>query len=224
MKPIVARIPRLRFVVILGFLLLILVLAPVLQQETRPAMSRMLGLLGLLVPILALVAIDAPGLPRRVAIVLAALCALASADNLAGFSHLPPQMGIALCVIFLAYTTARLFVGVVASPRVTADVIAAALSSYMLVGLTWAFAYGLLETVRPGSIHGLSEGAASLDFPTLLYFSYITLLTIGYGDITPLSATARMMTVVEGLIGMAFTTVVLAVLVAGHLRDRDNRV
>jgi hypothetical protein len=224
MKPIVSRIPRLRFRVILGFLLLILVLAPVLQQETRPAMSRMLGLLGLLVPILALAAIDAPGLQRRVAIGLAVLCLLASADNLAGFSHLPPQIDIALCVIFLAYTTLRLFIGVVASRTVTADVIAAALSSYMLVGLTWAFAYGLLETVRPGSIRGLVEGGATLDFPSLLYFSYITLLTIGYGDITPLSATARMMTVVEGLLGMAFTTVVLAVLVAGHLRDRENRV
>jgi len=224
MMPLVARIPRLRFRVILGFLLLILALAPVLQEETRPAMSRMLGLLGLLVPILALAAIDAPGRPRRIAIALASLCLLASADNLVGFSHLPPQIGIALCVLFLAYTTARLFMGVVASPTVTADVIAGALASYMLVGLTWAFAYGLLETVRPGSIHGLAEGGAALDFPSLLYFSYVTLLTIGYGDITPLSATARMMTVVEGLLGMAFTTVVLAVLVAAHLRHRDDRV
>jgi hypothetical protein len=224
MAPIVSKIPRLRFVVILGFLLLILVLAPALQQEARPGMSRMLGLLGLLVPILALAAVDASGRPRRIAVGLAALCLLTSADNLAGFSHLPPQIGIALCVLFLAYTTFRLFAGVVASPTVTADVIAGALASYMLVGLTWAFAYGLLETVRPGSIHGLAEGGATLDFPSLLYFSYITLLTIGYGDITPLSATARMMTVVEGLLGMAFTTVVLAVLVASHLRHRDNRV
>jgi hypothetical protein len=224
MKSIVSKIPRLRFRAILGFLLLILVLSPVLQEETRPAMSRMLGLLGLLVPILALAAIDAPGRPRRVAITLASLCVLASADNLAGFSHLPPQIGIMLCVIFLAYTTARLFAGVVASRNVTADVIAGALASYMLVGLTWAFAYGLLETVRPGSIHGLAEGGAALDFPSLLYFSYITLLTIGYGDIAPLSATARMMTVVEGLIGMAFTTIILAVLVSAHLRQRDNGV
>ena len=224
MKPIVSRIPRLRFVVILAFLLLILVLAPALQQEARPGMSRMLGLLGLLVPILALAAIDAPGVSRRVAIALAALCLLANADTLAGFSHLPPQIGIALCVLFLAYTTVRLFVGVVASPTVTADVIAGALASYMLVGLTWAFAYGLIETVRPGSIHGLAEGGAPLDFPSLLYFSYITLLTIGYGDITPLSATARMMTVLEGLLGMAFTPIVLAVLVAAHLRHRGHRV
>jgi len=100
---------------------------------------------------------------------------------------------------------------------------AGALASYMLVGLTWAIAYGFLETVRPGSIHGLAEGGASLDFPTLMYFSYITMLTIGYGDITPLSAAARMMAVLEGLLGMTFTTIIMAVLVAGHLRRPDER-
>jgi hypothetical protein len=90
----------------------------------------------------------------------------------------------------------------------------------MMVGLTWAFAYGFLETVSPGSIHGLSEGRSPLDFPALLYFSYITLLSIGYGDIAPLSATARMMAVLEGLAGMAFTTIILAVLVAAYLMNR----
>jgi hypothetical protein len=93
----------------------------------------------------------------------------------------------------------------------------------MMVGLTWAIAYGILETVQPGSIHGLAEGNASLDFPTLMYFSYITLLTIGYGDITPLSAVARMMAVLEGLLGMTFTTIIMAVLVAAHLRGQDER-
>jgi hypothetical protein len=129
-----------------------------------------------------------------------------------------------VCVIFLAYTTYRLLVGVVRSPAVTGDVIAGALAAYMMVGLTWSFAYGLLETVWPGSIHGLSEGGSPLDFPSLLYFSYITLLSIGYGDITPLSATARMLTVVEGLVGMAFTTIILAVLVTAYLNRRDVQI
>jgi len=47
-----------------------------------------------------------------------------------------------------------------------------------------------------------------------VYFSYVSLLTIGYGDITPVSAGARTLVVLEGLLGMAFTTVLLAVLVA----------
>jgi len=208
-------------VVVLGCLLLILVLAPAIQHETHPAMTRMLGGLGLFVPILAVAAAEEERRSRRFALGLAIACALTSADTMVGFSHLPPQIGIGVCLIFLAYTTFRLLMGVVRSRTVTGDVIAGALSSYLMVGLTWTFAYGLLETVRPGSIQGINEGSALLDFPTLLYFSYITLLTIGYGDITPLTAVARMMAVIEGLLGMTFTTVIMAVLVAGHLRHRE---
>lgn len=202
-------------------LLVILVLAPVFQQFARPRMSSMLGVLGLVIPILAVSAAGDKGTPRRIAVGLAVLCVLANADAMA-FTSLPPQVGIGLCVIFLAYTNLRLLVGVARSGTVTIDVIAGALASYMMVGLTWAFAYGLLETVRPGSIHGLSEGSALLDFTALLYFSYITLLSIGYGDIAPLSATARMMTVFEGLLGMAFTTIILAVLVSAYLGRRGD--
>jgi voltage-gated potassium channel len=215
-------IPRPRFLAVLLALLLVLVLAPVLQQEARPAMARMLGILGLFIPVLAVAAAGGVGRSRRAAIVLAILCTLTNADAIVHATGLPPQVGIAVSLVFLTHATLRLLAGVARSHEVTGDVIAGAIAGYMMVGLTWTVAYGLLETVRPGSIHGLAEGSAALDFPALLYFSYITLLTIGYGDITPLSPTARMMTVVEGLLGMTFTTVVLAVLVANYLRRRDD--
>ena len=57
----------------------------------------------------------------------------------------------------------------------------------------------------------------------LLYFSYVSLLTIGYGDITPVSAAARTLVVLEGLLGMAFTTVLLAVLVFKAVGAREDR-
>lgn len=216
------NIRRPRFVAVLIALLLILVLAPVVQRTAHPAMARMLGLLGLVVPLLAVAAAGDVGHHRRIASGLAILCALANADAVTGLTRLPPQIGIGMSLVFLVYTTVRVLVAVVRTRDVTLDVIAGALASYMMVGLTWAVAYGLLETARPGSIRGLAEGSASLDFPTLLYFSYITLLTIGFGDITPVSATARMTTVLEGLVGMMFTTILLAVLVAAHLRSRDE--
>jgi hypothetical protein len=216
-------LPKPRFAVVLAALLLILILAPVLQQEVHPALSRMLDLLGFFVPVLAVSVAGDATRPRRIAIGLAILCALGSADSMLGLVQIPLAARIGILVVFLAYTTSRLLSGVARSRKVTADVIAGALAGYMMVGLTWATAYGFLETLWPGSIRGLAEGGASLDFPTLLYFSYITLLTIGYGDITPASPPARTMAVLEGLLGMAFTTIVLAVLVAAHLRHQDER-
>ena len=59
-------------------------------------------------------------------------------------------------------------------------------------------------------------------FSDLLYFSYVTLLTIGYGDITPVSPAARALVVLEGLLRMAFTTMLLAVLIAKALGRRED--
>ena len=85
-----------------------------------------------------------------------------------------------------------------------------------MTGLTWALAYGVVETLSAGSIR--AADGTPVDFPTLLYFSFITLLSIGYGDVTPASPFARTLAMLEGLAGMMFTTVVLAALVATHLQ------
>ncbi len=215
--------PRPRFAAVLAALLLILFLVPIVQQEVHPGLSRMLGLFGLFIPVLALGVAGDARRHRGTAVALAILAVLTSANAVTGIIRLPLPAQIATVLVFMAYTTWRLLVGVVRSRDVTLDTIAGALSSYMLVGLTWAFAYGFLETLRPGSIRGLAEGGKLLDFPALVYFSYITLVTIGYGDITPVSPTARMLAVLEGVLGMTFTTIILAVLVAAHLRRQEGK-
>ena len=124
-------------------------------------------------------------------------------------------------MIFLAYTTYLVLRAVVGSAQVTPEIVAGALASYVMIGLTWAIAFGVVETNWPGSIHFAGDHA-EVRFSELLYFSYVSLLTIGYGDITPVSAAARTLVVLEGLLGMAFTTVLLAVLVAKGIGRRDD--
>ena len=68
-------------------------------------------------------------------------------------------------------------------------------------------------------ILGLNPAA----FPDLVYFSFVTLLTIGFGDVTPAAPLARAVALLEGIFGVIFTTVVMAALVAGYLRHREGR-
>jgi len=68
----------------------------------------------------------------------------------------------------------------------------------------------------------LTSTAAPASFPDLVYFSFVTLLTIGFGDVTAAAPFARAVVLVEGLFGVAFTTVVMASLVAGYLRHRER--
>ena len=123
-----------------------------------------------------------------------------------------------LMTAFLIYTAYRILAHVLRSQEATSEVIYGALCVYMLLGLIWGMFYFGLESLQPGSINmepGTSptEGLASY----CIYFSYVTLTTLGYGDFSPLSAGARALAMVEALIGQLFIAVLVARLVGMHV-------
>jgi voltage-gated potassium channel len=99
-------------------------------------------------------------------------------------------------------------------------VLAGALAAYIMAGLAFAVAYGVIEGRVPGAFNIGGLGDAS--FPDLVYFSFVTMMTIGFGDVTPVAPLARAVVLFEGLFGVVFTTIVMASLVAGYLRYREK--
>ena len=83
-----------------------------------------------------------------------------------------------------------------------------------------ALVFGVIETRWPGSLV-VSDGRHA-SFPDLIYFSFVTLLTIGFGDVVPATGAARAVTLLEGLFGVVYTTVVMAALVAAYLSQRGS--
>lgn len=100
-----------------------------------------------------------------------------------------------------------------------------ALAAYLLIGLAWSFAYNFVYLLRPDSFSFanplLAQDAESAG--RFLYFSFVTLTTIGYGDITPTIATTEMMSVLEALVGQLFPAILLARLVSMELHHRLMR-
>ena len=194
-------------------------IVPLVEEMAHLRMGVMLGLAGLTIPILAVAAAS----DRRATVASHSRWRQSPSSPTA---RSMPQRGIPLwagsaaSLIFLAYTTYLVLRAVVNSAQVTREIVAGALASYVMIGLTWAIAFGVVETRWPGSIHFAGDNPEAR-FSDLLYFSYVSLLTIGYGDITPVSPAARTLVVLEGLLGMAFTTVLLAVLVAKGIGKRD---
>ena len=106
--------------------------------------------------------------------------------------------------LFAAVTLARVFApGPVTSHRLVGAVVA-----YLLVGLTWAYAYDWLEIVRPGR-STRAEARRKASYPTLLYYSFVTLTTVGYGDVTPVSSAARALSNLESLVGVLYPAVLI---------------
>jgi hypothetical protein len=118
-----------------------------------------------------------------------------------------------------------LFVTVVASRTyrsgpVTSQRIQGAIAVYLLLGLLWAHAYQLLHLVRPEAFSGAVDDAPGAQM--WIYYSFVTLTTVGYGDITPLHPLARSLAISEALTGQLYLAVTLARLMALHIRARDE--
>jgi voltage-gated potassium channel len=76
-------------------------------------------------------------------------------------------------------------------PRITAASVSASLVVYLFLGIIWATAYFLAETSAPGSFYGLDAGGSAGTRRELFYYSFVTLTTVGYGDIGPVAPVAR---------------------------------
>jgi hypothetical protein len=97
---------------------------------------------------------------------------------------------------------------------VTSDSIAAALCGYVLIGVAFGHAYCVVEELLPGSFNGPTKDLNPVQLHFLLtYFSFMTLTTVGYGDITPAADAARSLSIVEGVAGQFYLAVLVAELV-----------
>ena len=101
--------------------------------------------------------------------------------------------------------------------RVDAEKIAAAVCVYLLLGVIWQDVYVLVDITIPGSFN-----SALLTGQDFLYFSFITLSTLGFGDITPVIGPARALAFTEALIGQLYLTILVARLVGLYIVHADS--
>ncbi|HXK26072.1 MAG TPA: potassium channel family protein [Myxococcota bacterium] len=107
---------------------------------------------------------------------------------------------------------------VLAAKDVDTEHISAALCVYFLVGLGFGAFFAGLDFVEPGSLAG-SRAAGALTLADSVYFSFVTLSTLGYGDIVPACLAARSLAVLEAVFGQLYLAVLVARLVSIYARD-----
>lgn len=125
-------------------------------------------------------------------------------------------------VLFMGYIIVQILTYVFRAQQISRDVIYGALVVYLLLGILWGFAYALLEGLQPGSFK-IPVGQIQEVRELFLYYSFITLTTLGYGDITPLSVPANSLSLLEAVIGQLYLAVLVARLVALHIVHSDNK-
>ena len=122
-------------------------------------------------------------------------------------------------VIVIVFFVVAILSYVLGSGRVTWDKIYGAICAYLLLGYAWTFAYSVIETVQPGSFTSLSNMPSDLvgRVMQLRYFSFVTLATVGYGDIIPHTPAARTMALLEAMLGQFYLVALVGRLVGLHI-------
>ena len=104
--------------------------------------------------------------------------------------------------------------------------LAAALSFYLLLGLIFALLFTVIVELRPGSFHFSAARPAEFaarPLADMVYYSYVTLATLGYGDIVPLSPSAKGLAILEAIVGQMYLVVVVARLVSLYGQSESNQ-
>ena len=117
-------------------------------------------------------------------------------------------------VIFISSVLSDVF----KAPKVTKDSFCGVICVYFMIAIFYATIYKGLEYAMPGSftnVRSMTYSNGDPSFFNLLYFSFITLATVGYGDITPLSALAKALTVLESTTGVFYIAILISHLI-GH--------
>lgn len=93
--------------------------------------------------------------------------------------------------------------------------------AYLLIGMTWASAFDLVEQMHHGAFHFVSEPANTDQlFSKLIYFSFATLTTVGFGDVLAVDPFARSLAIAEAVVGQLFPAILIGALVAMAMQSR----
>ena len=136
----------------------------------------------------------------------------------------PPSVFLSAGLILVGFVVANLLRFVLRAPSVNVEVLCASIAAYLMLGLMWTIAYWLVDQLTPGGafFFTTTTGNQSMNGFNAFYFSFITLSTVGYGDITPVARIARWLAAMEAMTGLLYMTVLIARLVALYSSPKSN--
>jgi voltage-gated potassium channel Kch len=153
------------------------------------------------------------GLGAIVAVVMVVLLGILLDESGMHYLHLAILTGFYLWATWVAATQ------VLFSGQVDRNKIIGAICIYLLLGLIWTLVYLGIAQAVPGAFNGLEQAPWYENFSAVAYYSYVTLTTLGYGDISPVVPVARFLVYMEAIAGVFYMATLVASLIGIRLAD-----
>jgi len=203
-----------RFLALLFLILAMLIIVPLVDEFVRLRMLMDIFWSAIFIGVIYAVS------QKKHHILIAVLLALPMLGSIWSkyfLQHRALEVVGSLCgAVFFIFAIIQILIFIYSQKEVTGDLIAGAAIVYLLMALAWSFIFGAVESLHPGSfsipdIEGISTSRS------FLYYSFVTITTLGYGDITPVSSLARSLCILEAVIGQLYLVVQVAWLVGVHV-------
>jgi len=213
MMPFLARHPRLaqmlqqRCFFLFLALLALLVAVPFLGETTHGRL--IVGFCNIIMLVTAVAAVGRSRLSLGIAISLAVPTLTFQLLVLQTGASGHKALSWGCNAVLYTFTLGHLLHYVLRQDKITADKLYGAVAAYMLIAILWAFLYGLLQYFYPGA-YALGGTPKALDMGELIYFSFTTLTTAGFGDITPVLLQSRFLTILEMVTGVMYVAILIA--------------
>ena len=136
---------------------------------------------------------------------------------------------LAMSVVFFLFIITVILRNIARSDEVSVSTIYGVMSGYLLIGVAWSFLYAIVELATPGAFDfgalatTADSSATHGELRFFGYFSLVTLSTLGYGDITPVTPLARSLSALEAVAGQLYIAVLIAFMVGTHIAQKNRR-
>jgi len=206
-----------KFLYLLIALLSVFVVYPFFQHELIEIIVLDIVLLAMLVAGIYTV------VDKKILLVIALLLAIPMfGGRWANYFYADPvllEIDYGFGAMFFLFNAITIISYVLQQKNVTHDMIFGAICGYLLIGVSWGFTYSLVAFLEPGSFAMAASGQTTQGdvLPDFFYYSFVTLTTLGYGDITPVGPFARSLSTLEAIVGQIYLTVLVARLVGLHI-------
>ena len=203
-----------RFLSLLIFIIAMLIVGPLFEEFV--GLKILIDILWSAIFVSAIYAVSQK--KRHIVIaVLLALPMLGSIWSKYFFQHKALLVVGSLCgAAFFLFAVIQMLIFIYSHKEVTRDLIVGAAVVYLFMALMWTFIFVVVEILHPGSF-SIPEGQDIGATQSFLYYSFVTITTLGYGDITPVTRLARSLCVLEAVIGQLYLVVQVAWLVGVHV-------
>ncbi len=220
-EPIVSRIHKNRYRLLLISVLIMLVLYPYLAKSKTG--DFLLILINIMIMFSSLIPFYSKKMHFIFFLYSSVICTIITIYILRLFYgegalviHVTGLVGFLLLYLYLIF---KIFQDIFYRKVITSETISGGICVYILCGLVWAIFYEMLSSVSPGAFTQITPLTEDIDF---IFYSFSTLTTLGEGGISPNSSLAKSLSLIELIFGVMYTTIFLAKLVASYSGERKG--